>query len=258
MHRFFVLLFSLALAPLASAQQIAVTNPSFEADPITPGAFFVLQPDGWATYDPLGIVDQALNAVGVIRPAPGLEYFPGGVTDGEHAAIVYLGGEQNGAAGLQQTLAATLQPDTRYTLRVDVGNIASGTSLPGSSGGPDVFFDLDGFPGYRIELLAGGSVLAADANSLAALIPEGAFSTATVQFDSIGVPALLGQPLAIRLINLDLPGTAQAPGIEVDFDNVRLLATPVPEPAAWVLLLGGFALLSVQWLRPPDRRVHRA
>jgi hypothetical protein len=249
MRRFLILVLGLALAPAVPAQQIAVTNPGFEADPITPGAFFVLPPAGWATYDPLGIVDQTLNAVGVIRPLPGVEYFPGGTTEGDHAAIVYLGGELNGAAGLEQTLSATLLPDTRYTLSVDIGNIASGTSLPGSSGGPGVFYDLDGFPGYRIELLAGGTVLAADDNSLAASIPEGAFRTASVQFDSVGVPALLGQALAIRLINLDLPGTAQAPAIEVDFDNVRLFAAPVPEPATWVLALAGLGLLSLQRLR---------
>ena len=227
----------------ALAQPIAIVNPGFEADAAAPGAFVVLQPNGWTRYDPHGLVDQAANAVGVIHPLPGQSYFASGAPEGAQAALVFLGGGRSGPAGLQQTLLSTLQPDTLYTLSVAVGNIASGVSTPESTGGGGVFFNLDGFPGYRIELLAGGQVLAADDNSQGAGLAEGHFTTATVSFTSGAAPAQAGLPLGIRLINLDQPGTALAPAIEVDFDDVRLVASAVPEPAAWVLLLAGLAAL---------------
>lgn len=234
----------LLLAPAAWAQPIAITNPGFEDDAAAPGAFVVLQPSGWSRYDPAGVIDQFGNAVGVIRPQLGQSYFPAGAPEGANAALVFLGGGLAGPAGLQQTLAATLQPLTTYTLSVDVGNIASGVSTPESTGGGGVFFDLDGFPGYRIELLAGDVVLAADDNSLGSTLAEGEFRTATLSFSSGAAPAQAGLPLGIRLINLDLPGSAEAPAIEVDFDHVRLVASSVPEPAVWTLMLLGMALLT--------------
>lgn len=238
---------ALAMAPgQALAAPVAVANAGFEADVITAGAFVALQPLAWLPHDPDGLLaaQPGMNALGVIRPLPGLEYFPAGTPEGHNAALVFLAGAGAGEAGLQQTLTATLQPDQRYTLQVDVGNIASGTSLPGSSGGAGVFFNLAGFPGYRIDLLAGGQVLASDINTLGGLIPEGQFRTATLGFQSAHAGnALFGQALAIRLVNLKQPGTPLAPNVEVDFDNVRLDASPVPEPAAALLGLAGLALL---------------
>ncbi len=223
------------------AEPVNVVNPGFEADAAAAGAFVVLQPAGWSRYDPLGVIDQAANAVGVIRPQPGQSYFPAGAPEGEQAALVFLGGGRAGPAGLQQTLQATLQPHTLYTLSVEVGNIASGVSTPESTGGGGVFFNLDGFPGYRIELLAGDMLLAADDNSLGGSLAEGTFATATLSFTSGAAPAQAGLPLGIRLINLDLPGSALAPAIEVDFDHVRLDSRAVPEPGTGLLLMAGLA-----------------
>lgn len=241
----------LAIAPLAWAESVTITNPGFEADTIPAGAFVVLQPAGWTLYDPSGQIDQNSSAVGVIRPLPGTEYFPGGTTEGDNAALVFLNSGINGPAGLQQTLTHTFQANTRYTLSVDIGNIASGTSLPGSSDGGGNFFNLDGFPGYRIELLAGNIDIAVDDNSQGALIPEGEFRTASVSIDIGAGSPWIGQAVAIRLINLDIPGTDAAPNIEVDFDNVQLITTPVPEPSTWGLLAGGIALLAARrrWAR---------
>ena len=139
--------------------------------------------------------------------------------------------------GLRQTLAATLQPFTQYTLEVEVGNIASGTALDGTP------FNLDGFPGYRIELLAGNTLLADDDDSLT--IAEGQFATATVSLTTGATHDDLNQPLTIRLLNLNQVDPA-TPGAdrEVDFDDVRLDATIIPEPSTTAALTGAAALLA--------------
>ena len=96
LFRFWLFLFLPLTAP---AQNIPIVNAGFESNNITPGAFVVLQPVGWTTYDPVGMIDNALNAVGVIRPLPGTEYFPGGTPEGSNAALVFLAGPQTGEAG---------------------------------------------------------------------------------------------------------------------------------------------------------------
>ena len=78
---------------------------------------------------------------------------------------------------------------------------------------------MAGFPGYRVDILAGGEVLASDVNTLA--ITEGTFATSTVTFNSTADHPQIGQNLEIHLVNL-----ANGPGLEVDFDNVRLDAAP--------------------------------
>lgn len=226
----------------ASAQVIPIINAGFEADVITNGAFSVLVPTGWQVYDPSSILDQGANSVGVIRPNIAQSYFPGGAPEGAQAALVFLAGAESGPAGLQQTLTSTLAAQTRYTLNVEIGNIASGTSLVGSADGGNVFYDLDGFPGYSIELLAGNTLLGADSIS-AGSIPEGQWRRATLTVDSTSLGAFIGEPLTIRLVNLDTPGTLGAPNIEVDFDAVSLSAAPVPEPGTVALWLAGLGLL---------------
>ncbi|MFM9958609.1 MAG: GC-type dockerin domain-anchored protein [Phycisphaerales bacterium] len=217
----------LVASGLAFAVPIPVTNFGFEANVIPVNTFAALIPQGWQVYDPSGIIDQANDAVGVIRPT-NISFFPSGTTEGDNAALLFFAGDVGGGeAGLAQTVAATLQPGNRYTLRVDVGNIASGTSVPPNA---VQFFNLDGFPGYRVDLLAGGVVIASDNNTLASSIPEGEWRESVVTFDAPPGHPLLGTPLRIRLVNLNIPGTAQAPGIEVDFDNVRLDASPTPPP----------------------------
>ena len=81
-------------------------------------------------------------------------------------------------------------------MSVAVGNIASGNAKSGE------FFDLSGFPGYQIDLLAGGDVIARDLNSL--VIAEGEFLTSEIIFETGSANAKLGQALGIRLVNLNV------------------------------------------------------
>lgn len=203
---------------------IPVVNHSFEANFAAPNSFPVLIPQGWTLVDPNGILDQTLDAVGVLHPSGGT-FFDDEAPDGDNVALVFLSGDVGGGVvGLRQNVPAVLAPHTRYTLRVEVGDIESGVGAPPFN----VFFDLDGFPGYQVQLLAGGEVIAQDDNTLAAVLVDGQFLTSTVVLDVGAAHPRLGQQLGIRMINLNIPGTAEEPGIEVDFDNVRLDATPIP------------------------------
>jgi hypothetical protein len=213
----------------AVAAPIPVVNAGFEADFTAPNTFRGVVPQGWSVFDPGGIVDGGLDAVGVLRPT-NISFFPAGTTEGVNAALIFLGGDRwTTPVGLFQNLPGNvLTASTRYTLRVDVGNIASGFSVP-----PNFvqFFDLDGFPGYQVQLLAGGQVIAQDNNTMGATIPEGEFRLSTVTLDVGAAHPQLGQTLAVRLVNLNLVGTNDEPGVEVDFDDVRLDASPLPPPA---------------------------
>lgn len=200
---------------------IPITNAGFEANPVAMGCFAVFTPAGWTPYDPTGILDGGLDVVGGLHPE-GSPYFPD-APEGDHVALVFLGGDIGGGpAGLAQTLGSTLQPFTTYTLSVEVGNIEEGQGPPPC----DVFgfFFLRGFPGYRVELRAGGAVIAVDDNSLGEVIPDGEFRRSAIQAMTDASHPQLNQALSIRLINLNMIDTPEAPGIEVDFDDVRLTA----------------------------------
>ncbi len=214
-------------AVVASGQTVAVpvVNHGFENPVLPPGVFAVASaPAGWSAYGP---INNNNRSVGALNPATTTLYAVP-PPEGANVGLVFLmDNPQNMAffsnqeAGLQQTLGAVLLTGRRYTLTVEVGNIA----VFGAAG-----FAFGGFPGYRIDLMAGTMVLASDLNSL--LPPEGGFLTSTVQIDVGGSHPAAGLPLRIRLVNLNA-----AVGIEVNFDDVRLDATPI---AVWTGL--GFGL----------------
>jgi len=198
---------------------LTISNHSFEFPVIPSNSFNVASaPPGWVSY---GSINNNNRSVGVLDPA-GSTLYAGPVPHGENVGVIFLmdnPGNQtffaNIEAGLRQTLAATLQPRRRYTLRVEVGNIANDVNAP---------FAFAGFPNYRIDLLAGTNVLASDNNSL---IPgEGRFLTSTVAVNIAASNPFAGQSVGIRLVNLN-----SAPGIEVNWDNVRLESSPIPQTA---------------------------
>jgi hypothetical protein len=120
---------------------------------------------------------------------------------------------------ISQTLSATLQANTKYTLGAYVGNRL-----------------ILNFPGYDIQLLAGTTVLASSGSSVTPT--DGTFAPVTVSYTSGSSGSLLGQALQIRLTSQT--GT----NAQTNFDLITLDASPIPEPSA-ILGLLGFGLLGI-------------
>ncbi len=209
-------------ANAAGAISIPIKNAGFEEAALeVEGDFTIDTPPGWTTYNPDGLIPAkrtkwtSNNGVGHVGQNEGQLFYNQKPPEGENIAFVYLAQKPgSGIAGLEQTLDAVLEPNTNYTLIVDIGNF--GGVFKGGS--------FAGFPGYRVELLAGGTVLAADDNTVH--IKDKEFKTSTVTFTAKPNNPYLGQKLGIRLINL-LQGTFSG----LDFDNVRLTAEPVDTDA---------------------------
>ena len=227
---------SFALAMAAEAALVTINNPSFESPVTAPATFTGSQssgPTGWTVYNS-GATNN-LRYFGVWNPSTTNSYLSG-APDGANIGVVFLENTTNLAeAGLRQTLTATLQLSMQYTLTVEVGNFSP------ADGGP---FNFTGFPGYRVELFAGSTLLASDLNTLSP--GEGIFATSVVSFATGSSHANAGQAMAIRLVNLNGPGT------EVNFDNVRLDASPVPEPSTVVLV--AIAMICAVLKRPRTSR----
>ncbi|NNM01388.1 MAG: hypothetical protein HKO62_11600 [Gammaproteobacteria bacterium] len=222
-----------------------VTNPGFEAD-VVPGPTNINSgvPAGWSAH-----FDGPLAGAffGSLYAAP--DNYPAGAPEGNNVGVNFIAaGQASGVGfGLTQVLGAVIEPDTRYTLTVEVGNIDSGfNDLNNTPANPDddPFFDIRGYNGYRIELRANdggaGTLLVEDDNSSS--IADGTFETRRIFFDSDSIdPALIGQQLEVRLVNLNLVDPLfSTSDRETNFDDVRVTATPVPAHQvpvpAWALV----------------------
>jgi hypothetical protein len=211
------------LPALAVAAPIPVTNASFETPAQTAmGAFENGVPPGWTQ---IGADTEDVD-FGVWWP--GFFDLPAGAEDGTQVGVAYadvpIGSDP---VGLAQQLPAVLAPNTRYSFEVYVGD-------------PTSYSDplLAGFPGYRVELRAGGARVIDDDDTA---MQEGQLRPVVGTIPVGSTHPGLGQPLEIRLLNRNA-----AAGAEVDFDAVSVDATPAPiETYAFTVTHDGGTLAGV-------------
>jgi hypothetical protein len=195
----------------AQAGIISVQNAGFETDRVGgDGSWSTTAPTGW---DVVGDLNASDNYFGVWNPVAN-----GYPTEGRKVAYLDIATSGPlGYLGFEQVLSTTAVL-ANYVLEVDVGNTDWGSN------------SYVGFPGYRVEFLLDDVVVASDSTQNPA---EGKFSTSTVSYTAqIGDE---GKKLSLRLLNTNASGL----GREVDFDNVRLNTTNIPEPATVLLVALG-------------------
>ena len=218
--------YSMALTSEAHAVLIPVTNPSFE-DPATAN-FSVGAPTGWSPFPaPGGLVTYfVVNETG---------RYPTGADDGDQAAQITISSTDPSDVGvLFQPLAATLLPDTVYTLSVALA-VSTGDAGAGFSNG-----------GALIELFADSGLTFLTGVTTPAVSTDGFWTTYTTSYTSPSAGPAIGSQLLIRL---------QANGNGVNFtslafDDVQLTAVPVPEPSTVLMAsLGAVSIGLVGWRR---------
>jgi hypothetical protein len=179
-------------APLWAAAPLTVLNAGFEQPAVGNDGGTGPIPSQWTAVNG--------GVVNVLNPSAATD-LSAEAAEGFNVATVT---SSNAETGLGQILTSQLQDGANYTLTVKVANTLFTTS----------------FPGYRVQLLAGNTVLAEDDNSRS--IAEDAVVTSTVNytFNAGAHAALVGQPLQIRLLSMGLAASQ-----EVAFDDVRLSVT---------------------------------
>lgn len=216
--------FSLALG---WAAPITIINAGFENPVLAEGAdgtTTTWQYGGYDVTEP-GVWIGAFDDADIYNTSA--DYYRSGLAaEGENMAwILGLAGYDS---GIRQILSATLLANAKYVLSVKIGN-----PLGWNSGLA---------PNYRIELLAGGLLLASSTGL--APVDDTAFLTASLTFNSGVAPPQLGQPLEIRLLALE---DIRDDGYELDYDDVKLtVTTESPSPLVLKIATTG-ANLGFQW-----------
>ena len=206
---------------------VTIVNPGFE-DP-------VLGEDDYTWQDVPGWTPIGDEGIGIWNTTIA-DFDPVIAPEGEN--VLYNEYTVGFAGGVAQVLPETFAANTDYTLTVEVGN--------------SWYYY---FSGYKVQLLAGGTVIAEDNDTLWPAYYE--WATSTVEYTYNPADAILvGQPLEIRLLSLGLD--KDNPGgevIGVEFDNVRLVpSSEAPaDPRANLykdtqIDFKDFAELAVWWL----------
>lgn len=233
----------LALASLslpASAALVTVPNFDFESDGTADGSI-----NG---SDPLNWVDSGTSG-GTFNPNAAQGHYTGmGNADPNGGVLANMSGPTFGflfagdgaSANMSQTIATTLDANTSYTLTVAIGqrNNFNAAQVPS-----DFMLTLETATTNTIIASFTGDVLNTNAstpgenNTGTITLTESTFTDFSANAATGAAPVGLGENLVIRITALD-------DGRYLDFDNVRLDATAVPEPSSVALLgLGGLALI---------------
>jgi hypothetical protein len=212
-NRVFLTLVAVLFALSATAgASIIIENAGFE-DP-------VLAEDDWTWLSVPGWIQVGGDGPGIWNVTTS-DFDPVVAPEGEN--VLYTeNGTAGTANGVSQVLTTNFAANTDYTLTVEIGNSWA-------------YY----YSGYSVQLLAGGTVIGEDNDTV---WPDYMlWDTSTVQYTyKVDDEGLVGQPLEIRLLNLGLDKD-NPPGdtVGVEFDNVIL----TPEPATLALLGLGALML---------------
>jgi hypothetical protein len=187
------------------AKPIYIVNAGFEDPEMNDGTYEYDMP-GWEGFGDAWFGNSDPAASG------GTYWGYGGITpEGENLGIV---GGGNAEARLEpymaQILTETLAANLTYELTVEVGN--------------SPMYDWNG---YKVQLLAGGTVIAEDDSYLTPA--DNTFETSLVTYTSGATPAQLGELLEIRLMALGFESADIY--LEVNFDDVTLYYESVMKPS---------------------------
>ncbi len=197
-------------AGTASAQSIEIENAGFEAVVFDDDEFLNGIDGGSPGWEGVG-GDGDPKWIGWGGWNPPADAYPSEAPRGQNVAWLYVDpGFIKGEVAIFQELKATVRAGATYTLTVAIGN-----PMEYFSERYQEQFFFEGFPGYRIELLAGDTIVASEQNARSPA--EGTFERTSVCFAAQDDSAFAGLPLIVRLVN-----TSEGPGIEVDFDDVQL------------------------------------
>jgi len=202
---------ALSLGAQSKWTAVSIENASFDGDATNAGTP-TCAPVGWTIYGSANTsaVPRLVTDYSVINEST-VDIATSGIGSSGKAYII--AGSPD--TGIKQTLTETLQPDRHYMLQVDV---AKGSSALTAGD-------------FGIEVWAGGTMLGAANNRV---VPK-LYATGTgsmigsklseyvVEFTSRDFPALIGQPLEIRLISRNVARY-------IAFENVRLGWKNDPKP----------------------------
>ncbi len=209
---------------------VTIVNAGFENPVLSVGDWQDTIPawgQGWydlGAEDPTAWVVVGLNGDAGVYHVSTNEYTSGTAPEGLNMAFAdgYAGYDY----GINQVLlgrTSALQKDATYVLSAVVGN--------------PYWYNEDVTSDYRIELLAGGVVLASATGP--SPVDDTTWAYPTLTYNSGAAPAQLGRQLEIRLIAAD---DVRNGGYEVDFDNVTLKGTythPISDPdGSYTVMIG--------------------
>lgn len=180
----------------ATADPVAIVNPSFESPALGDGGFTVGSISGWTA--------TGSAAKGVFNPTTTQLVPP---TDGVQVAYLDGGGT---AVTLSQTLSATVAAGETYVLETDFVYRLNTTITR---------------PPFTLELLAGGNVVASFSGGPGNGFTDTAFNTATASYTAPASGPQIGTALGIRISMVGATNT------QILFDDVRINASPPPTPA---------------------------